>query len=47
MISKDHVSTITIPHIRPNPILIENISPAVDGGRYPVKREVGDQFVVT
>jgi starch synthase (maltosyl-transferring) len=28
------------------PILIENISPSVDGGRYPVKRVVGDVCVV-
>ncbi|HEV8584768.1 MAG TPA: alpha-1,4-glucan--maltose-1-phosphate maltosyltransferase [Methylomirabilota bacterium] len=28
-------------------VVIENIAPAVDGGRYPVKREVGATFEVT
>ncbi|MEJ7762147.1 MAG: alpha-1,4-glucan--maltose-1-phosphate maltosyltransferase [Thermomicrobiales bacterium] len=31
----------------PSSILIENVSPQVDGGRYPVKREVGDSLEVT
>ncbi len=26
----------------PSPVLVENVGPAVDNGRYPVKREVGD-----
>jgi starch synthase (maltosyl-transferring) len=29
------------------PILIEHVRPAVDGGRFPVKREVGDRLDVT
>jgi starch synthase (maltosyl-transferring) len=28
-------------------ILIERVSPELDGGRYPVKREVGDRLEVT
>ncbi len=31
----------------PHAILIENIAPTVDGGRYPVKREVGDTLHVS
>src|SRR4051812_27504447 len=27
-------------------VIIENVSPELDGGRYPVKREVGAAFVV-
>ncbi len=27
-------------------VVIENVSPAVDGGRYPVKREIGDRIDV-
>lgn len=30
-----------------NPFIIEDIQPGVDGGRYPVKREVGDALTVT
>src|SRR6185295_8310820 len=29
------------------PILIERVRPAVDGGRFPVKREVGDRLDVS
>ena len=29
------------------PIIIQNVKPAVDDGRYPVKREVGDDLEVT
>jgi starch synthase (maltosyl-transferring) len=31
----------------PSPVLIENVQPCVDCGRYPVKREVGDVLTVT
>jgi starch synthase (maltosyl-transferring) len=31
----------------PSPILIENVQPVVDCGRYPVKREVGDTLAVS
>jgi starch synthase (maltosyl-transferring) len=31
----------------PSPILIEDVRPQVDCGRYPVKREVGDRLVVS
>jgi starch synthase (maltosyl-transferring) len=31
----------------PSSVIIENIQPQVDGGRYPVKREVGDVLRVT
>src|SRR3954447_11665296 len=27
-------------------VVIENVTPELDGGRYPVKREVGETFVV-
>jgi len=27
-------------------VVIESVTPELDGGRYPVKREVGDAFVV-
>src|SRR5262245_15083349 len=32
---------------RRRPILIERVRPAVDAGRFPVKREVGDRLEVT
>ena len=28
------------------PVIIENVYPELDCGRYPVKREVGDRFEV-
>src|SRR5262249_57912619 len=28
-------------------VVIENVAPVVDGGRYPIKREVGDRIEVT
>jgi starch synthase (maltosyl-transferring) len=31
---------------RPNHIMIENVNPSVDGGRYPAKRIAGDRCVV-
>ena len=31
----------------PSGILIENVQPLVDGGRYPLKREVGDRIDIT
>ena len=31
----------------PSGILIENVQPIVDGGRYPLKREVGDRIDIT
>ncbi|HRY29863.1 MAG TPA: alpha-1,4-glucan--maltose-1-phosphate maltosyltransferase [Elusimicrobiota bacterium] len=31
----------------PSPFVIENVRPAVDGGRYPVKREAGETLAVT
>ncbi len=31
----------------PSSVIIENIQPQIDGGRYPVKREVGDVLRVT
>ncbi len=31
----------------PSPVLVENVAPAIDGGRYPVKREVGDVLTVS
>jgi starch synthase (maltosyl-transferring) len=30
-----------------SPIIIEGVQPEVDGGRYPIKREVGDRLVVS
>jgi len=30
-----------------SPIIIETVRPAIDGGRYPVKREVGDRLEVS
>ena len=33
-------------NIRPFTAVIENIRPLVDGGRYPVKRVVGERLVV-
>lgn len=32
---------------KPSPFVIENIQPAVDGGKFPIKREVGDTLTVT
>ena len=31
----------------PSPLAIENVRPSVDGGRFPIKRVVGDMLVVT
>lgn len=31
----------------PSPLVIENVRPSVDGGRYPIKRVVGDMLKVT
>lgn len=31
----------------PSPIIIEKISPIIDGGNYPIKRVVGDKLTVT
>jgi hypothetical protein len=31
----------------PSSVVIENVAPRLDCGRYPVKREVGDRFVVS
>lgn len=31
----------------PSPVLVERVEPAVDNGRYPVKREVGDIMTVS
>lgn len=31
----------------PSSIIIENVTPSVDGGRHPVKREIGDTLVVS
>ena len=36
----------TDPATPPSSVIIENVSPRLDCGRYPVKREVGDRFVV-
>lgn len=30
-----------------SPLIIENIQPSIDGGKYPVKREVGDSLTVS
>lgn len=30
-----------------SPIMIENVRPEIDGGRYPIKREVGDRLEVS
>ncbi len=35
------------PTTPPSSVIVENISPRLDCGRYPVKREVGDRFVVS
>lgn len=32
---------------KPSPFVIENIQPNVDGGKFPIKREVGDTLTVT
>ncbi len=32
---------------KPSPFVIENVQPVVDGGKYPIKREVGDSLTVT
>jgi starch synthase (maltosyl-transferring) len=37
---------MSVPKTR-RPILIEHVLPAVDGGRFPVKREVGDRLAVS
>jgi starch synthase (maltosyl-transferring) len=33
--------------VPPSSVVIENVAPRLDCGRYPVKREVGDRFVVS
>jgi starch synthase (maltosyl-transferring) len=40
--------TMMAPHAPPpGTIVIEHVEPEIDGGRYPVKREVGDRLVVS
>lgn len=41
------VNTNRIPFPKPYNVNIENIQPQIDGGRWPIKREVGDKVVVT
>src|ERR1700722_14455143 len=36
-----------LPRTRPSPVLIENLFPEIDGGRYPVKRCPGDPVRVS
>jgi hypothetical protein len=31
---------------RPATVVIENMSPLIDGGKYPIKRAVGEHLVV-
>ena len=31
----------------PSRVIIENVRPAIDGGRFPIKRTVGEEVVVT
>ena len=31
----------------PSPLVIENVKPSVDDGRFPIKRVVGDTLTVT
>jgi starch synthase (maltosyl-transferring) len=38
---------IRIPAAMPSRVVVENVRPAVDGGRFPVKRTVGEKVVVT
>lgn len=40
-------ATHALPSIRPSRIRIEQVSPEIDCGRFPIKREVGDQLEVT
>lgn len=40
-------TTNRVPFPKPYNVNIENIQPQVDGGRWPIKREVGDSVVVT
>src|SRR5262245_50422984 len=46
-VRREAVVSALAPELESTPrVLIENVSPAVDGGRYPVKRLVGDVLVV-
>jgi starch synthase (maltosyl-transferring) len=42
MTSSEHHATIQ----PPSSVIIDNVTPIIDCGRYPVKREVGDLLVV-
>jgi len=39
--------TTALPATRPPRVVVENLRPAVDGGRFPVKRSLGEKVVVT
>jgi starch synthase (maltosyl-transferring) len=41
------VGTALTVGLRSRPIVILNVSPEVDGGRYAIKREVGDELIVS
>ena len=39
--------TLTTTRFAPSSVLIEDVQPTVDGGRYAIKREVGDELTVS
>ena len=39
--------TTLLPDAPPSPLVIENVKPSVDGGKFPIKRVVGDTLTVT
>ncbi len=43
----ERAQTISLESASHNRIRIEQVSPEIDGGRYPIKREVGDTITVT
>ncbi len=46
--SREHLAqTTTFPAAMPPRVVVENVRPAVDGGRFPVKRSLGEKVVVT
>ncbi|MEJ7837301.1 MAG: alpha-1,4-glucan--maltose-1-phosphate maltosyltransferase [Thermomicrobiales bacterium] len=43
----DHFTDLFFHEHPPSSVLIEDVQPMVDNGRYPVKREVGDSLIVS
>ena len=45
--AQDRGRTASWPEKLPSRVVIEGVQPEIDGGRFPAKRTVGDEFVVS